>query len=160
MCFFMEGRWMKRLLLSFAFLLAIASFACTERSTTQTSLEPGNIRQTGVYEDFQENRVHTYVFTAGTSSAEIREHAEQLPHRSDRLLAAYYFADGSRTIAANDLRWARSILHANDMLYDQPDLDPWHYAFMRTFVGETRFSDCAKSPDDALCRENSASLQQ
>jgi hypothetical protein len=142
---------MRRCFTTFIILLAFATVACTERPTVQEGTV--NINRVGDYEDFQNNRVMAFTFTAGTSAEAIREHARNLPYSSERLLAAYYYEEGSRTIAAKDLRWARSIMQANDLLYDTPDLDPWHYAFMRNFINEARFTDCTQTPDDALCRQ-------
>jgi hypothetical protein len=142
---------MRRCFRVFMVLMAFAAGACTDRSTVQE--DGADIKKVGVYEDFQNNRVVAFVFTKGTSAETIRDHAEKLAYTSERLLAVYYYQEGSRTIPANDLRWARSIMQANDLLYDTPDLDKWHYAFMRNFVGESRFTDCNQSPDDALCRQ-------
>jgi hypothetical protein len=132
-------------------LLALTTVACTERSAVQE--DTANIKRIGQYEDFQKSRVVAFEFMTDTPAEEIREHAENLSYTSERLLAAYYYGEGSRAIPANDLRWVQSVMQAMDLLYDTPDLDKWHYAFMRNFVGETRFADCNQDPDNALCRK-------
>lgn len=135
------------------FLTVLAG--CTERgaSSPERPEEAGNIRRIAFYEDFQQNRVMTFEFDAGTPTEEVREHAEALPRADDRLLAAYYYPQGSRSLSADDLKRSRGALHANDILYDTPGLDRWHYAFMRPFVGEAKFIDCTETPDDVLCRK-------
>jgi hypothetical protein len=142
---------MRRFFMLLTILLTLTNVACTERSVVQE--DTASIKRVGYYEDFQNSRVLAFEFAPGTPAEEIREHAESLSYTSERLLAAYYYEEGSNTIPANSLRWARSIMHANDLLYDTPDLDQWHYAFMRTFIGESRFTDCTHSPGDALCRK-------
>lgn len=145
---------MKKIFLySLLFLTVLAG--CTERgaSSPEMSEEAGSIRRIAFYEDFQNNRVMTFEFVAGTSTEEIREHAEALPRTDGRLLAGYYYPEGSRSLSSEELKRSRGALHANDILYDTPGLDRWHYAFMRPFVGEARFTDCTESPDDVLCRK-------
>ncbi len=131
---------------------ALTVIGCTQRSSLVEDTE--TIRRVGYYEDFQNSRVVAFEFDPGTSAEQIRAHAEGLSYASERLLAAYYFEEGSRAIDAKTLRWSRTILMANDLFFDTPDLDPWHYAFMRNFLGETLFADCTESVDDPLCRKD------
>ncbi len=142
---------MKRRTVLCAILLGLATVACTQPSTVQE--DTATIKRIGYYEDFQNSRVVAFTVAEGATPEEIRAHAESLTFTPDRLLAAYYFAQGSRKVDPNALRWSRTIMQAVDLLHDDPEIDPWHYAYMRTFLGEIRFADCTQSPDDALCRK-------
>jgi hypothetical protein len=142
------------------FLLALLCggflLGCPQQSST--ILEPledtENIKQTASFQDHQENRIVVFVFVADTPAPDIRDHAEGLSYTQDRLLAVYYFVEGSRSIDPIALRRSHTIMNANELFFTTPELAPWHFVFMRPFVGEARFSDCRETPDDILCRKD------
>ncbi|KIH78069.1 hypothetical protein SAMN05660860_02246 [Geoalkalibacter ferrihydriticus] len=132
------------------------SLACTERQDVapeQVLEETENIRQVAMFEDQQGSRIVAFEFAPGVSAEKIRDHAESLRHVEGRLLGAYFFEEGSRSIPPNILRRSLAIMNAVDLLYDTPEVDKWHFAFMRPFAGESRFVDCVENPQDALCRK-------
>lgn len=128
--------------------------ACSERQLdTATTEDTETIRLTAEFSDYQQNRVVVFLFNENTPAQEIKEHALTLRYTQDRLLAAYYFIADSRGIAPGKLSGAGNIMRANDMMFDDPDMDAWHYAYMRPFVGEPLFHDCVQSPEGILCRK-------
>lgn len=104
------------------------------------------------FRDPQHSRVVIFVFEDGTDITEIKNHAQGLAHQEDRLMAAYYFPEGGIDVPSTRLSRSGNIVRANELMYDDPDIDPWHYAFLRPFVGEPRFTDCLDTPEDVLCR--------
>jgi hypothetical protein len=105
------------------------------------------------FRDPQQNRVVIFVFADATNATEIKNHAESLVYEEDRLLAAYYFQKGEISVPPTRLSRSGSIMRANDLMYDDADIGPWRYAFLRPFVGEPRFTDCLIAPEDVLCRQ-------
>ncbi|MDO3377333.1 hypothetical protein M3027_04280 [Geoalkalibacter halelectricus] len=136
-------------------ILAGLVLGCTGRQESAPEPEETeNIKQVALFEDHQRNRLVAFEFAPQTSVEEIRAHAESLRHTEDRLMGAYFFEQGARSISHEVLRRGFTIMRALDLLYDNPDIDPWRYAFMRPFVGEVKFVDCLETPQDALCRRD------
>jgi len=105
------------------------------------------------FSDPQHNRVVIFVFKENISTGEVKAHSESLAHKEERLLAAYYFPEGSISLPPTRLSRSGSIIRANDLMYDDGEISPWHYAFLRPFAGEPRFTDCLEAPADVLCRQ-------
>ena len=142
----MSGLW-----LVLAAMLVLA--ACSKEPATQAASEDtDSIRRLAQFADPQQNRVLVFAFTQGTSVDAVREHAEGLSFMPERLLAVYYIVEGSTTVGSFQLAQSISIMRAMDLMFEESDIDPWHYAFMRPFVGEPAFYDCIETPDAILCR--------
>lgn len=134
--------------------LAVLLVACSGDGHLEIAAEnTKTITHYGQFRDPQQNRVVIFVFDGETSAVEIKQHAQGLAHADDRLLAAYYFPAGGVSLPPTRLSRSGSIIRANDLMYDDPEIGPWHYAFLRPFAGEPRFTDCFEAPEDVLCRQ-------
>jgi len=134
-------------------VLALMLAACSGNGHLDIVAEnTGTITHYAQFRDPQQNRVVIFVFADPTSVAEIKHHAQSLAHEEDRLLAAYYFPEGGIDMPPTRLSRAGGIIRANELMYEDQDLSPWHYAFLRPFAGEPRFTDCLASPEEVLCR--------
>jgi hypothetical protein len=110
------------------------------------------IQRVGYFKDDSRNRIYTFSYTPVATSDAIGEHAATLPYTPGQMLAAYFYPEGS-TIPADGVTLAKTLLQANDVLYETPGLSRWRYAFMRSFSGEAKFVDCQDTPKDDLCRK-------
>ena len=109
-------------------------------------------RRVGYFKDSKRNRIYTISYKSGTKEKEIRSYAENLMYTQGQMMATYFYPEGS-DIPADGLTLAKSILQANNVLYDLPGLSCWRYAFMRYFKGTTEFIDCKQTPNSDLCRK-------
>lgn len=129
-------------------LFSVVLVGCSgEASDSQSAF-----RQVGYLKDSAKNRVFTIAYTAGTTDQEVRSHAKRLMHTQGRMMAAYFYPEGS-SIPADGVTLAGSVFKANDVLFETPGLSKWRYAYMRHFRGTSEFVDCEKTPDSALCRK-------
>ena len=135
-------------------VLTLGLVACSGDSHLEIAAEnTGTINHYAQFRDPQQNRVVIFVFDEEASAAAIKHHAQSLAHEEDRLLAAYYFAAGGVSVPPTRLSRSGHIIRANDLMYDDEQIGPWHYAFLRPFDGEPRFTDCLEAPEDVLCRQ-------
>ncbi len=142
-----------RIIIGLALTLALA--ACSGDGHVDIAAEnTETITHYAQFRDPQQNRVVIFVFAEEASSTEIIHHAQSLEHKEDRLMAVYYFPQGGVDMPPTRLSRSGSIIRANDLMYDDPDIGIWHYAYLRPFVGEPRFTDCIDAPEDVLCRQN------
>ena len=120
-------------------------------STSTDPSERSSFERIG-YLKHNDNRIFTIAYKAGTPESEIRAHAEGLPYTDRRVMAVYYYPEGSK-IPADGITLAAGIFEANEVLYETPGLSPWRYAYMRSFSGKTEFVDCQRNPDHSLSRK-------
>jgi len=112
-----------------------------------------NFRRVGYFKDSNKNRIYTISFKPGTPKREVLSYAEQLTYTQRRMMAAYFYPEGS-AIPADGVTLAKSIFQANSVLYELPGLSCWRYAYMRYFKGTAEFIDCQQMPNSDLCRKN------
>lgn len=134
--------------------LTLVLAACSDAGAPDIAAEnTETITHYAQFRDPQQNRVVIFVFRDGTGTQEIKYHSESLAHTEERLLAVYYFPEGSISLPQTRLSRSGSIIRANDLMYDDAEIGSWHYAFLRPFAGEPRFTDCLHDPEDVLCRQ-------
>ncbi|MBD1399967.1 hypothetical protein [Pelovirga terrestris] len=135
-------------------VLTLGLVACSGDSHLEIAAEnTRTITHYAQFRDPQQNRVVIFVFDEETSAIEIKQHAQGLAPADGRLLAAYYFPAGGVSVPPTRLSRAGGIIRAHDLMYDDPEIGPWHYVFLHPFAGEPRFTDCLKAPEDVLCRQ-------
>ncbi len=135
-------------------VLTLGLVSCSGDSHLEIAAEnTETITHYAQFRDPQQNRVVIFVFDEATSVAEIKHHAQSLAHEEELLLAAYYFKTGGVSVPPTRLSRSGGIIRANDLMYDDEQIGPWHYAFLRPFSGEPRFTDCLEAPEDVLCRQ-------
>ncbi len=135
--------------------LTMLMVACSGEGTPDTAVEDTEtMTYYAQFRDPQHNRVVIFVFKEGISTQEVKSHSKSLAHKEDRLLAVYYYPEGGIGLPPTRLSRSGNIIRANDLMYDDAEIPPWHYAFLRPFTGEPRFIECFEAPADVLCRQN------
>ena len=109
-------------------------------------------RQVGYLKDSAKNRIFTIAFEAGVNKSMIYAFAKNRMSTPGQMTAVYFYPEGSK-IPADGITLARSLFHANKVLYDMPKLSKWRYAYMKGFNGSELFVDCKKTPKNDLCRK-------
>ena len=142
---------MNRIFYSLIILLCFLLGSVFDGSATDTGKQD-KFRRVGYFKDSKRNRIYTIAFKPGTTEKEVLSYAEQMTYTQGRMMAAYFYPEGS-AIPADGVTLARSIFQANNILYDLPGLSCWRYAFMRYFKGTTEFIDCQQTPNSDLCRK-------
>jgi len=110
------------------------------------------IQGVGYFQDDARNRVRTFSIAATADEATVRAHAEDLVSTAGQVMAAYYYTAGS-TIPADGVTLAGNLVNATEVIYEDPNLSAWRFAFMRYFNGSIEFVDCTASPRHDLCRQ-------
>ncbi len=134
--------------------LTLLLTACSDNRHLEVAVESTEtIAHYAQFRDPQQSRVVIFVFEEETTAAQIKAHAQSLAHADGRLLAVYYFPEGDIDLAPARLSRSGHIVRANELMYEGEDISPWHYAFLRPFAGESRFTNCLETPEDVLCRK-------
>ena len=139
----------------FCFLIVLICFvlgSVVDGSAADTG-QQAKLRRVGYFKDSNRNRIYTISIKAGTTEKEVRSYAKRLTHTQGRIMAAYFYIEGG-AIPGDDVTLAKNVFHVNEILYEQPGLSKWRYAFMRYLTGKTEFVDCQQESENALCRIN------
>ncbi len=106
----------------------------------------------GYFKDKGRNRIFVISFPKDCHEEGLKKYAQKLPHTDSRITAAYFFPEGSNP-PYERVQVAKTMNHANYVLYESSGYSKWRYAFMNSFTGRTQWVNCIKTPDHDLCRQ-------
>ena len=102
----------------------------------------------GYYKNDKMDRLNTYYLYDFISIEKVKKHAMESAYTKGSTTANYYFSYNSN-IPSHSLKLVKSLSEANKLINVYSS--NIKYAFIRNKLGETKFVDCSKSPDEKLC---------
>lgn len=131
-------------------LIAIA-ILLTGCSNGSPATEP-SLSIEGNFLSSTQSRIYTVSVRSGTKPETVAQHARSLPFTIGQVTAAYYYPEET-VIPCDDITLAASYNLANEVIYDNPAMGKWRFAYMRSFAGsDPTFVDCQSEPGHDLCR--------
>ena len=127
------------------FIIMIIFFCCSKQSLEKDILRQGNyINKSG-------DRLNTYYVYDFVSKEQIESHAMRSNYSEGRTTANYYFSYNGN-IPSHELKLAKSFFEADEIINNHSY--NIKFAFVRNPLGDIKFIDCSKSPNDDLCIPN------
>jgi len=102
----------------------------------------------GYYKNDNMDRINTYHLYDFISIEKVKEHAMESAYTKGSTTANYYFSYNSN-IPSHSLQFVKSLSEANKLIAVYST--NIKYAFIKNKLGEMKFVDCSKSPNEELC---------
>ena len=102
----------------------------------------------GYYKNDNMDRINTYHLYDFISTEKVKMHAMESAYTKGSTTANYYFSYNSN-IPSHSLQLVKSLSEANKLIAVYSS--NIKYVFIKNKLGEMKFVDCSKSPNEELC---------